>query len=92
MGEPRQTTNVRRIDFARAGAKPSRLPADESEARQQKPGRADRDRLKVVSLPGPHSRRHHPHRPPHNAPVVVVVILAALIGALIAAIVLDSAV
>lgn len=92
MGEPRHTGNVRRIDFAKAAAKPARLRADEPAARQQEPGRADRDRLKVVSLPEPHgARRHHRHRAPHDTRMLVIVVLAALLGAAIAAIVLDSA-
>ena len=92
MGEPKHTNNVRRIDFAKAGAKQSRLRAEDSAPRQQESGRPDRDRLKIVPLPEPRARRRHrSEKPSQNALLAVIVILAALLGALIAAVFLDPA-
>ena len=91
MGEPGHTNNVRRIDFAKAAAKPARLPADKPAARQQGPGPAGRDRLKVVSLPEPRRRRQS-HRPAQSTLVAVIVILATLIGVLVATILLAPAI
>jgi hypothetical protein len=90
MGEPKYTNNVRRIDFAKAGAKPSRPRADEPADRAPDSTRSDRERLKVVSLPEPRvRRRHRSERPSQNAMLAVIVILAALLGALIAAVFLE---
>jgi hypothetical protein len=92
MGEPKHTNNVRRIDFAKAGAKQSRLRAEESAPRTHDGGRSDRDRLKIVPLPEPRTRRRHrSEKPSQNALLAVIVILAALLGALIAAVFLDPA-
>jgi hypothetical protein len=90
MGEPKHTNNVRRIDFAKAGAKQSRLRTEESATRTQDSDRSDRDRLKIVPLPEPRTRRRHrSDKPSQNALLAVIVILAALLGALIAAVLLD---
>ena len=90
MGEPRHTNNVRRIDFSKAGARNSRLRAEDSAGRQPESGRLEPDRLKVVALPEPRSRRRHrSEKPAQNAMLAVIVVLAALLGALIAAVFLD---
>jgi hypothetical protein len=92
MGEPKYTNNVRRIDFAKAGARQTRQRADEASARPQETGRSERERLKVVALPEPRSRRRHrSEKPAQNAMLAVIVVLAALLGALIAAVFLDPA-
>jgi len=92
MGEPKHTNNVRRVDFGKAGSKQSRLRADDSLARKQEPGRSERERLKIVALPEPRTRRRHrSEKPSQNALLAVIVVLAALLGALIAAIFLDPA-
>lgn len=93
MGEPKYTNNVRRIDFAKAGAKQTRQRADEPPARPQEPSRTERDRLKVVSLPEPRVRRRHrsSEKPAQNAMLAVIAVLAALLGALVAAVFLDPA-
>ena len=92
MGEPRHTNNVRRIDFSKAGARQSRLRAEDSASRQPETGRLEPDRLKVVALPEPRSRRRHrSEKPAQNAMLAVIVVLAALLGALIAAVFLDPA-
>ncbi|HEX6102754.1 MAG TPA: hypothetical protein VF031_06885 [Alphaproteobacteria bacterium] len=92
MGEPRHTNNVRRIDFSKAGARQSRLRAEDSAGRQPETGRLEPDRLKVVALPEPRSRRRHrSEKPAQNAMLAVIVVLAALLGALIAAVFLDPA-
>ncbi|MDF2763828.1 MAG: hypothetical protein K0S81_822 [Rhodospirillales bacterium] len=90
MGEPRHTNNVRRIDFSKAGARHSRLRAEDSAGRQPETGRLEQDRLKVVALPEPRSRRRHrSEKPAQNAMLAVIVVLAALLGALVAAVFLD---
>lgn len=92
MGEPRHTNNVRRIDFSKAGARQSRLRAEDLAGRQPETGRLEPDRLKVVALPEPRSRRRHrSEKPAQNAMLAVIVVLAALLGALIAAVFLDPA-
>ena len=91
MGEPKHTNNVRRIDFSKAGPRPSRARAEPAPLPSQQEGaRSDRERLKVVPLPEPRNRRRHrSEKPAQNAMLAVIVVLAALLGALIAAIFLD---
>jgi hypothetical protein len=90
MGQPQHTNNVRRIDFTKAATRPPRTRPGETEARARNFGSADRDQLKVVSLPEPR-RRPHPRRSLHNVQSLAIIIMAALLGALIAAILLDPA-
>jgi hypothetical protein len=89
MGQPQHTNNVRRIDFTKAATRPPRTRPGETEARARNFGSADRDQLKVVSLPEP--RRRRPRRSLHNVQSLAIIIMAALLGALIAAILLDPA-
>ena len=91
MGQPQHTNNVRRIDFTKAATRPPRTRPGETEARARNFGSADRDQLKVVSLPEPRRRRPRPRRSLHNVESLAIIIMAALLGALIAAILLDPA-
>ncbi len=90
MGEPKQTGNVRRIDFAKAGAKQPRVRAEAAPGRPQEPLRGDGDRLKVVCLPEPRGRPRLKRQKASNTPsLTVTVLFAAVLGALIAILILD---
>lgn len=86
MGQPRQSNNVRRIDFAKGGAKPSRLRGGEAEAGRRISG----EHSKVVPLPSPQGRRRRSYRPLSSALTAIIVLLSALLGALTAAVLLDQ--
>lgn len=88
MGEPSHTNNVRRIDFAKAGARAR--AEDTTAAPPRRPARSQPERLKVVSLPEPRDRRRRKSKgPPQRAMLAVVIVLATLLGALIGALFLD---
>ncbi|HXV23819.1 MAG TPA: hypothetical protein VED46_06145 [Alphaproteobacteria bacterium] len=90
MGEPKQTNNVRRIDFAKAGTKTPRLQAGDTPGKPQESLKSGRDRLKVVSLPEARNRpKPKRQKTSHALSLMVIVLFAAILGALIAILVLD---
>ncbi len=92
MGEPRHTSNVRRIDFAKAGARQGKPRADEMREPPRRPEPSHLERMKVVSLPEPRDRRrrHGSKAPPPRAMLAVIIVLAALLGAVIGTLFLDQ--
>ena len=89
MGQPQHRDNVRRVDFAaKASTRSARTRGNEAEAPRS--GGADRDHLKVVSLPEQRRRRTR-RGSVQNLQTLAIVIMAALLGAFIAALLLDPA-
>jgi len=87
MGQPQHRDNVRRVDFAaKTSTKSGRTRSNEAEARPRNSG-SDRDRLKVVSLPG--QRRRRTRRSMQNLHTLAIIIMAGLLGAFIAVVLLD---
>jgi hypothetical protein len=94
MPEPRNSGNVRRIDFARSAARHARIRNahggghGDGEDDVTRPPGLERDRFKVVPMPEPRAlRRRWLLR--QGAMLAMTVLLAAMVGAAVAALVID---